>query len=621
MRSRFLIPALLGIALSAAAADVRQAALSPPVPLPDGSLFPVWSSKTFYSKTYHVDQKHLQASDENPGTAGLPFRTINRAAQAVKAGERVWIHAGVYREMVEPRFPGEGPDRMIAYEAAPGEQVVVKGSRVVEGPWQRSRIPHGGGRTQFSKKLWMIALPDGLFPAGYNSFATPNATAEEMDLMPWALAWKGRLPYTLARGLLFQDGRRMTQLAAYEDLVRLPGSYWVAPDAKTVHIHAFGGGAPNGKLFEAAVEPHIFKPQGPGFGYIRVSGLVLEHCANSFLRTGIGALFTMGGHHWIIEGNTVRHVNSVAIEIGFEVFEHGDKRYTRREDPILGHTIVRSNRIYDCGTAGIRGLRNNCALVERNEISDCGWQDAEYHWETAAIKLLINTGTLVRDNRISRIEAACGIWLDWDNRNSRVTGNVIYDISTVQAAVFVEASQQPNMVDHNVFWNIDGQGVRAADTDYLTVAHNLFGRVREDLVLARVATDRSLNGRRLTASHNRVVNNVFVDPVKPIQFGTGDNFAGRNVYLFTGGVQGAQPIAGEKFSEAVEGEARFDPREMLLDWKPARVLDSVPAVKGCERDFAGFERTRATTVPGPWLEFARAGVFRLAKQSESAARP
>lgn len=615
MRFRALIPALCGLALCAIAAEVNYAPLTPEVVMPDGSPYMSWSDQTRYAQTYHVDQKHPRASDENPGTEQLPFRTINRASQVVKPGERVWIHAGVYREMVEPRLSGEGPERMIAYEAVPGEQVILKGSRVLESRWERSREQRGGNRpSQYSKKLWMTSLPDMLFEGGFNSFRTPNATGEEMDLMPWALPWKGRLPsYTLPRGLLFQDGRRMAQLATYEDLVRLPGSYWVAADGRTVHIHPFGGGDPNGRVFEAAVQPHIIKPQGAGFGFVRVSGLILEHCANSFLRTGIGALFTMGGHHWIIERNTVRHVNSVAIEIGFEIFERGDKRYTRRQDPNLGHTIVRNNRIYDCGTAGIRGLTNNFALVEHNEITDSGWQDAEYHWETAGIKLLINTGTLVRDNYIARIEAASGIWLDWNNKNSRVTGNVIRDISTLQGAVFVEASQQPNMVDHNVFWNIDGQGVRAADTDYLVVAHNLFGRVKEDLVVARVATDRSLGDRRLTSNSNRIVNNIFVDSERPINFGDPSNVADYNVYVFASGPGGAKPLPGETHSVVIKGDVGLNGKELLLTWSPAQALPSVPAVKGCDRDFAGRERTGETTAPGPFLGLSRAAAFRLGR--------
>jgi hypothetical protein len=430
--------------------------------MPDGKPFLVWHDQTVYTKTYHVSQNHPQASDTNPGTEALPFRTIGQAAQLVKPGERVWVHSGIYRELVRPRFAGEGADRMIAYEAAPGDKVIIRGSRIVESRWEQSLDPHepdndSGGRAIFSKRLWMTILADNMFENGYFPFQTPNASNEELDLMAWAMRWKGRIPYTLPRGLLFQEGRRMTQLATYEDLVKLPGSYWVAPDGKKVHIHPFGSGDPNGKLFEAAVQPHLIQPETAGLGFIRISGFTLEQCANGLPRVGVGALFTKGGHHWIIENNTVRQVNSVGIEIGFSIFESRDRRFTRRTDPDLGHHIVRNNRISECGSAGIRGLHVSYALVENNLIHDCGWQDAEFHWEVAGIKLLINRGTLVRYNRIFRVQGGCGIWMDWDNQYSRVTTNIIHDISSVQGAIFVEASQIPNLVDHN-FRHLSKQG-------------------------------------------------------------------------------------------------------------------------------------------------------------------
>ncbi len=318
----------------------------------------------------------------------------------------------------------------------------------------------------------------------------------------------------------------------------------------------------------------------------------MEHCANGIPRVGVGALFTMGGHHWIIERNTVRHVNSVGIEMGYRIFESADRRYTRRQDPNLGHVIVRDNRIYDCGTAGIRSHDVSWGLVEGNDITDCGWQDAEFHWETAGIKLLVTRGTLVRNNRIGRIEGGGGIWLDWDNRGSRVTGNIIHDISTVQGAVFVEASQQPNLVDHNVFWKIQGQGVRAADTDNLVIAHNLFGRVAEELVVAKVATDRSLGGRKLTSRNNRVVNNIFVDCAKPLALDDG-NAADHNVF--------------------VSGNAELDTETLLLSWKAGDPLPAGPVLKGCERDFFGRMRDGAETVPGPFVALSHSGTLRLGR--------
>ncbi len=49
----------------------------------------------------------------------------------------VVVHAGVYRECVVPRRGGTGPDSMIAYEAAPGEEVIVSGAE----PWTPRCLP------------------------------------------------------------------------------------------------------------------------------------------------------------------------------------------------------------------------------------------------------------------------------------------------------------------------------------------------------------------------------------------------------------------------------------------------------------------------------------------------
>ena len=130
---RFLLIILIlcsRIAMVAAEVPLQKAV--PQTLMPDGKPFLVWQDQTVYTKTYHVSQNHPQASDTNPGTEALPFRTIGHAAQLVKPGERVWVHSGIYRELVRPRFSGEGADRMIAYEAAPGDKVIIRGSRIVE---------------------------------------------------------------------------------------------------------------------------------------------------------------------------------------------------------------------------------------------------------------------------------------------------------------------------------------------------------------------------------------------------------------------------------------------------------------------------------------------------------
>ena len=606
---------------------IKYEPIVPQVLLPDSTPFMSWSDHTTYSRTYHVSQNNPKASDENDGTEELPFRTINHAAQVVKPGERVYIHSGIYRELVRPLQSGEGPDQMIAYEAAPGEQVILRGSRVVTTKWVISVDPNDSANVSrqksskeavisgsiFSKDIWMTTLPDDLFENGYFPLLIANTTEEEFTHMDWATRWIGRIPYSLPRCLLFQNGQRMAQLSAYEDLVRLPGSCWVAPDGKTIHIHPFSNANPNGQYLELGVQEHIIQPQTIGLGFIRVSGLILEHCANGFLRAGTGALFTMGGHHWIIEGNTVRQMNALGIEIGTSAYERRDRRNPRvaerqgqrpsqqasQSDLNRGHHIVRQNTVNNCGTAGIRGLGVEYALVEDNKIFDCGWQDVEFLYEVAGIKLLINRGTLVQNNHVYNIQGGCGIWLDWDNRNSRVTGNVIHDITTAQGGIFIEASQLPNLVDNNIILNINGEGVYLCDTDNTIVAHNLFSNVIENQVVAKVKTDRSLGGRRLTSTGNHIVNNIIADQGKPILTEDPSNVTDYNIYISTISGKTAMKDSG-KHSVLTEGNIKFDKVQLVLILETSSQLPEVPLLKNCELDFFNAVRTKNHNVSGPF---------------------
>ena len=168
---------------TAAASEPASRPLDPPVLLPDGTPFETWEASPEFSRTYYVDGALDQASDENPGTREAPFRTIQRAADVLQPGERVVIAAGVYRERVRPTRGGSGPTRMISYEAAPGADVIVRGSRVLSVPWVRAGEDQGSGLAS----TWRTTLPADLF-ADENPFHRVNLTPEQIDrCMPWAV--------------------------------------------------------------------------------------------------------------------------------------------------------------------------------------------------------------------------------------------------------------------------------------------------------------------------------------------------------------------------------------------------------------------------------------------------
>ncbi|MGC9341902.1 MAG: DUF1565 domain-containing protein, partial [Bacteroidales bacterium] len=93
--------------------------------LPYGDTFNFWEQEQQPSTIYHVAQRHPDASDDNPGTSSLPFKTISRAASVLKAGEKVIIYEGIYRETIHPENSGTGPGKMIIYEGKKGDRVEV----------------------------------------------------------------------------------------------------------------------------------------------------------------------------------------------------------------------------------------------------------------------------------------------------------------------------------------------------------------------------------------------------------------------------------------------------------------------------------------------------------------
>ena len=80
--------------------------------------------------TYYVSP---DGSDSNPGTEAEPWKTIQKAADTLVAGERVYIKAGTYKEQVIPQNSGE-EGAYIIYAAYPNNTVTIDGETVALPP-------------------------------------------------------------------------------------------------------------------------------------------------------------------------------------------------------------------------------------------------------------------------------------------------------------------------------------------------------------------------------------------------------------------------------------------------------------------------------------------------------
>jgi acetyl esterase/lipase len=512
--------------------------------MPDGRDFDFWDDRTKYRRVLHVAAGHPSAADDNPGTDARPLRTIGAAAVRLQPGEKAVIHGGVYRETVRPPRGGTGPDAMIAYGAAPGEAVFLRGSE----PWTDAVArfrPTDNARNAAAAPagvtIWMGDLPDALFP-GYNPFLINNTSGV---LMAYGHVWTHDelKRYLLKRGLVFADGQALVQVYDEADLATGDGRYCVFTGSRTVHFRLPGDADPRTARLEITTREQAFMPVERGLAYIRVSGLVLEQCASAMPLVGgqRGALSAGAGHHWIVEDCAIRHCNGTGMDIGTQ-----DPRLA--EPDVLGRHVIRRNRISDCGIAGLCGLGNPAdTLIEDNVFERIGWLRLEKMFECAALKMHNVRRSLIRRNVFRRISHACGIWLDYLCGCNRVSGNVFAEIESIFGGLHIESSFEPHWVDGNVFWDMrswraaehgpespmrGGHGVFADSSDRVTIAHNLFGPSVSYAVACHFKqADRIVAGRVGMNRGHAILNNVFVGCAKRVLLGRAEeNVSNGNLF-------------------------------------------------------------------------------------------
>ena len=576
--------------------------MTPPVLLPDGSPFRTWEQPAEHRRTFYVAGQHPQASDDNAGTETRPWKTISHAAAVLTPGDRVIVKQGLYREWVRPARGGTGPKQMVTYQAAPGESVILSGSEPLAGPWLPSKLTDPPPVTQ----AWMIDLPAALFQ-GYNPFAESNIAAEASDNPYHRKEWD-EPPCTLPRGLVFQDGRRLLQVAKYEEVAKADGAYWVEPGGQRLHVRPFSDKRPDSSAFEVTTRPFAFAPEQAGLGFICVDGFTVEHVANCFPVPQFGAVSTMQGHHWIVENNVVRQVNGLGLDYGRRhTFVPFQVPPDTPELAGVGH-IIRRNAFFDCGVCSLSGLGLIGGVVEDNYSRGCGWQHVMALLESAGIKLLYVKHSVVRRNIVHGTIDVFGLWVDNSNHNARISENVI--VGAQNAGIFFEASYTPNLIDHNIVWDCEGHGIYLRDIAHATIANNLVGCCRGRPLLSVSTKGRMLDleTKRMTSvDHNRIVGNVFFGfgsqgPQIPNELGNVSNY---NVFVNpSGGKPFDLPAWRQKTGLEANSQAATAALELsAADWTLRGTLPTIecPRIPAVRADFFGADRTGAMTDAGPFL--------------------
>ncbi len=525
--------------------------------LPQGNSFHFWEQPCHYGTILHVNPASASASDENDGSEAFPFLTINRAASVAQPGTKVLIHGGIYRECVRPQRGGTGPDHMICYEAFGDGPVIIRASEEVTGftPSEGWALQRPGPQAQVVSHvcIYQHKLDPDMF-RGYNPFCAVNILHDRLFI---EYDKTDMTPYLNRRGCVFCDGKPLTQVPLYNFMARQENTYWVEANGQTIHFRLKNDEDPSAHHIEITVREQCFAPDIPFLNYIKVKGLILEHAATGAPVPQRGSLSCFRGHHWVIEDCHIHWANGVGMDVGNECWHH-----TRTpENETIGHTVIRGCTIKDAGVCGIAGLFATHLLIENNVIEGTGWQKMELSWEAGGIKLHDTVETLIRNNVFKNTLRADHLWLDCNNENNRITGNLFLNGLEQREAIFIECTRDGvNLIDNNIIWNVEGRfdpakvpvepgssgwyklkeddtvngyAIYGEGTDRLYIAHNLIGKCRHSGYYAKPVGFR-MHGmmRGGTSRKARIINNIFYDCGEAaIVFPTEDNAAEGNLYV------------------------------------------------------------------------------------------
>lgn len=489
------------------------------------------------AKEYHVSVK---GNNQNDGSDTKPFRTINFAAQLAQPGDVVTVHAGIYREQIDPARGGENDAKRIVYRAAAGEKVEIKGSEVITG-WKKEK-----------EGIWKVVIPNSFF-GNYNPYKDSVNGDWFND--------HGRIHHT---GEVFLNGKSLYEKETLEKVINpIPDSkiqdpegstyaWYCSSDEKNTTIWAnFHQYNPNTELVEISARPTCFYPGKLWINYLTIQGFHFSQAATQWGAPTAGQVGLVATHWckgWIIENNTISDSKCSGITLGKE---HGtghnvwsaDKENINRDGNIhyievvfrtlrngwnkdkVGSHIVRNNTIFNCEQTGICGSMGGAfCLIENNHIYNI-WTKRQFSGaEIGGIKLHAAVDTQIRKNRIHR--AGRGMWLDWMAQGTRVSGNLLYDNDMED--IFFEVNHGPFIVDNNLLLSPVSIRTQSEGGAYL---HNLVaGEVqmwpdpnRFTPYFLPHSTDMGAL-TTISSGDDRFYNNVFVGKGENPNSGTKNNF-------------------------------------------------------------------------------------------------
>ncbi len=444
-------------------------------------------------------------ADSNPGTQTAPWRTVQHAADTVRAGSTVNVRGGVYEELVSIKASGNATDGYITFRSYPGETAVLDAEHFA--PDGRSGI---------------LTIHDKSY-VRIEGFEIRNFRTAEHRLTPLGISVMGAGSHL---ELLKNNVHHIEQnfngrdapgrggngfgIAVYGTDAKIPISELVI-DGNEVHHLKTGSSESlvvNGNVTTFHITHNVVHDNNnigiDIIGFERTApdpavdqardGVVSGNLVYNITSRGNPAyrndessdgIYVDGGTRILIEQNVIHDV-----DFGIELASEHQNRAT-------SYVIARNNLIYHCHTAGVsiggyapeRGRTEHCTVVNNtlhdNDTSGTGSGEFQMQW---------NMANNIFENNIVHAGPSCLITVNksqFETNQPPVTidHNLYYCASGAKASAWKEFSATVTGFDRDVQSTGNDRNSRFLDPHFVDAAAKDFHLQSDSPALAAGTTD------------------------------------------------------------------------------------------------------------------------------------
>lgn len=366
-------------------------------------------------KTIYVDQRDVQAADDNPGTASLPLLTLGRAvavaseANASSTPVRIVVRPGIYRESIRI-VPGEQTTQAPITIEGTANDVVVSGADVWDG-WTHRR---NGIYSHSWSYDWGLGVMPPDWPESIRTYLEANPIIRRSEMV-------------------FVDGAPLRQVLSTSELEDADGRFFVSEETDELFIHLASTTDLARSIVEVSTRPSLMIVGSRE--NVTIRNIEFEHAAN-----------TAGGPGAVLIADS-RRVE--IIDCAFE-WNNGSGLSLYRGDEVTVREIEANHN----GVGGFTGFGIRKLRVYDSEASFNGWRAAS-GWDANDHSSVLDMNFIdfgagqkffrLRDASFNDFRAVNnltgGLWLDYDNADVSLEGLTLN--GNLTHGLFLEASQGP----------------------------------------------------------------------------------------------------------------------------------------------------------------------------------